>query len=305
MKKERGGERAREHAPLQTILVAADGTPPAAWAVERALRLPIATGGKLVVARVLPEDAPPKYAKQLASEAQHFLREIARRIQSGLRKKGRSDLSVSTVFRVGAPYRELIRAARSEGADLLVLGRHGRRPVRDLLLGSTAEKILHGGDIPVLIVNRMPAAAYRRPAVALDLDETARTTLELALRTLGGAVANLEVIHAYGAPFEGAITHRESDAYRRECRRQALTGLREIVDSVGEVPWEAALRLGDPRSVIIRAAKTHRADLIVLGTHGRSGLSHFLLGSVAEYVIRSAKCDVLVARPQRFSFALP
>jgi nucleotide-binding universal stress UspA family protein len=66
-----------------------------------------------------------------------------------------------------------------------------------------------------------------------------------------------------------------------------------------------ALRPGDARSVILREVIRQRADLLALGTHARSGLSHALIGSVAEWVVAMAPCDVLVARPQKFTFKLP
>lgn len=65
------------------------------------------------------------------------------------------------------------------------------------------------------------------------------------------------------------------------------------------------LHEGDPRSVILDAVARRGCDLVALGTHGRSGLSHVLLGSVAEAVVRAATCDVLVARPVGLQFKLP
>lgn len=65
------------------------------------------------------------------------------------------------------------------------------------------------------------------------------------------------------------------------------------------------LRWGDARSVILSEAARIRADLVVLGTHGRSGLAHMLLGSVAEWILVNARTDVLVARPVRFTFEVP
>jgi nucleotide-binding universal stress UspA family protein len=62
---------------------------------------------------------------------------------------------------------------------------------------------------------------------------------------------------------------------------------------------------GDARAILLNEAVRGRADVIAIGTHGRSGLSRALIGSIAEDVIANAPCDVLVARPVRFSFALP
>lgn len=62
------------------------------------------------------------------------------------------------------------------------------------------------------------------------------------------------------------------------------------------VRWNLIVQYGEPRAVILDEAKKRQADLVSIGTHGRTGLSRLLLGSVAEAVIRGAECDVLVAR---------
>jgi nucleotide-binding universal stress UspA family protein len=281
MRKQSRRKNSFECSLFNTVLVATDGSLAAGWAMERVARLPIAKGGKVIVAHVLPEEALPRNRKRMEKEVERKLQGVLRRMEGAYRRTRRTDVSVSTVFRAGAPYREITHLARTEGADLIVLGRHGHRTVRDLLLGSTTEKILHAGELPVLIVTRKPSANYRRATVALDLEDTSRTTFELALCASGPEATDISVIHAYAAPFEGAITHRESDAYRRQCRQEALSRLHEIVDPLTGAEWHAVVRFGDPRTVILREVKARRADLVVLGTHGRSGLSHFLLGSVA------------------------
>ena len=73
----------------------------------------------------------------------------------------------------------------------------------------------------------------------------------------------------------------------------------------GGIRVRPVLRWGDARSVILSEAASMSADLIALGTHGRSGLAHMLIGSVAEWVMVNANVDVLVSRPVRFTFELP
>lgn len=106
-----------------------------------------------------------------------------------------------------------------------------------MFIGSTASRVIRKGDIPVLVVSRKAGRTYRRPLVAVDLEDTSRAVVDLALRVLGPEVSAAVLAHA--------------------------------------------------------------------GTHGRSGISHALVGSVAEWVIENATVDVLVARPARVSFELP
>jgi nucleotide-binding universal stress UspA family protein len=90
-------------------------------------------------------------------------------------------------------------------------------------------------------------------------------------------------------------------------RAESLSRLRGFLESLGDrgVLWKTTVRSGDPRVEILREAERRRADLVVLGTHGRTGVSHALLGSVAEWIVRRAERDVLVARAAPVSFDLP
>jgi len=71
------------------------------------------------------------------------------------------------------------------------------------------------------------------------------------------------------------------------------------------VPWEQHTVEGRAATMLVRQAEESQADLIVIGTHGRSGLAHLLLGSVAEEVVGTAPCPVLTIRPDAFQFELP
>jgi hypothetical protein len=73
----------------------------------------------------------------------------------------------------------------------------------------------------------------------------------------------------------------------------------------GDIPWEKRIEEGPAAKTIVEYAATIHADAIVMGTHGRSGLEHMLLGSVAEAVARGASCPVLTVRPEAFEFKLP
>ena len=72
-----------------------------------------------------------------------------------------------------------------------------------------------------------------------------------------------------------------------------------------KLDWEKCTGEGQAATAIVHQAKHMKADMIVIGTHGRSGLPHMLLGSVAEKVVRTASCPVLTIRPEAFQFELP
>jgi nucleotide-binding universal stress UspA family protein len=190
---------------------------------------------------------------------------------------------------------------RSGSMDLLVVGRHGRRPFRELLIGSTAQRVLQQGHIAILLVARRARAGYRRPLVAVDLSEASRAILDLAARVVAPTRPMLEVVHVYETAYEGMVRRVASkgarSAYQRECRERASEAVTKLIgeSAAASVIRAVALRHTDPRVAILEEARVRRADLIALGKHGRTGLPHLLLGSVAEAVMHHANCDVLVA----------
>jgi nucleotide-binding universal stress UspA family protein len=95
--------------------------------------LPISESGKVTIVHVLPEEIRSRYRKQVERDAQLSLEKIARSISATHQKMERTDVSVSTVLRAGLPHVEIIRLARTEMVELIVLGKHGHHLVRDLL----------------------------------------------------------------------------------------------------------------------------------------------------------------------------
>ncbi|AFE10810.1 universal stress family protein [Corallococcus coralloides DSM 2259] len=286
---------------LRTVLVATDFSPAGARAVERTARLPLAPGAAVTLVHALPGRAPREFVEQARERAGRTLAVIAQELHASLHAAG-SSASVEARLVFGKPAPTLVRQAQSAGTDLIVLGRHGRRPVRDLFLGSTAEHVIRYGPSPVLVVHGLVEDPYRRPLVAVDAEETARHAAGF-LPALVEPRISLRLIHAYESPLEymvfPGLTLEERARYRERFKDSALRQLRSLhrhLDALG-LHYRQALEHGSPYSIILKEARRHRADLLALGTQARSGLSRVLLGSVATDVIREAGCDVLVVRP--------
>jgi nucleotide-binding universal stress UspA family protein len=211
----------------------------------------------------------------------------------------------------GRPFVQIIRAAREGASELVVVGRHGQRRFRDLLLGSTAERVIRKGRTSVLIVTAPATTAYRQPLVAVDFSDRSRHALELAWRLADGAPGALGVVHAYEALSQRAIeragfSFEDGVHYQLQARRHVDDVIRRFL--AGSQAGAAAApiaREGDPRGVILDVTAEHHADLLAIGTHGHSAAVHVLIGSVAEAVIRQAGCDVLVASAPERPFELP
>jgi nucleotide-binding universal stress UspA family protein len=293
--------------PLGNVLVATDFSPAATAAIERAVRLPIAPGSTLTILHVVA----PGSRREDYAEAQQAIRDVASAAGESAAAAGRKDMKLASRVVGGIPFVEIIREARRGQDELIVIGRHGRRAFREILLGSTAERVIRKGDGSILVVAARPAAPYERPLVAIDCSDTSRSALTLAWQLKDPSLQTLEVVHAYELVAESALKRAGilGDAvleYQQQARQQVQTAVDTFL-AAAEVAGSAnaVLEAGDARQVILDVAARRASDLLALGTHGRSGLTHVLLGSVAEAVIRAATCDVVVARPAGLRFELP
>jgi nucleotide-binding universal stress UspA family protein len=280
------------------VLVATDFTDGAAAALDRALRLPLAADARIDVVHVIrPGD--DRVGEDRVGEA------LEAELQRAREASGNRTATLRGACVKGKAFVEIIRAARRGDADLVVIGVHGARPFRDVFIGSTASRVVRMGDLPVLLVRRAATAPYRNALVAVALEDTDRRLVQLGLALTETAPA---VVHAVHVPFESfqAPTAAAAAELRASYEAAELARTRaSLADFAGADNWHVSVSAGDVRAVVLEEARRRESDLLVVGTHARSGIAHALLGSVAETALAHASCDVLVARPTRFTFELP
>lgn len=304
---------------LKRILVASDLSPRADYAIARAAQLAVQHGAELVVLHVVEpvmplqpaEDwlwpaggLPATVERNLAATAQAELEARMAKLPQATRVQWR----VETCG--GAAFLEIIRRARALEADLIVVGAHGRAYLRDLLLGTTAERVIRKGDRPVLAVKKPCEQEYRRVLAAVDFSPTSKEAVRLAARL--APRAPIELFHAFELGYEGRIvdggmSSDELEDLLRKYEQWARDRLGEFARDCGleAGTTRVIVRHGYPGTTIARAVEEQRADLVCIGTRGLSGMRYVLLGSVAEHVLREVSCDVLVVHPQGASFELP
>ncbi len=206
----------------------------------------------------------------------------------------------------------LVDFAEPHTTDLIVLSTHGRSGLPRALLGSFAENIARHAAVPVLTVRRREvdddAFQPRSILVPFDFSENAKTVLPLA-RSLGerysSKVTLLHVLPEVSVRGDwGAVQERlrvtDETAAKLEDRleslgRSELPGVKVMTDT----------RYGDAHAEIVNEAKSISADIIIMATHGWTGLKRMYFGSVAEKVIRTATCSVLTFRPQNIQPEVP
>lgn len=290
---------------LQSLLVAVDLSPASDRVLGRVARLPLREGAVVTLLHVVPGGLSPLVRRQAERDARRLLSEEARQLARALTHR----VQLRPVVEVGGAAAEITDIARAQGAELIVMGRGGGRALRDNFLGSTAERVMRATRVPVLAVRVAPRAAYRRPAMAVDLDDSVGRVLSCLLRLLPSSPLDVEVIHAFEAPYGGRIypslaadelreqqAELQGAAARALVRRLSEAGVAQTM-STGSVRWKMNVRSGPPRAVVKQVVAKLGADLLAMGTHGYSGLSHAFLGSVAGDLLRSVGCDVLLVPP--------
>ena len=291
---------------LRRVLVAVDFSEGSERGWQRALRVPLDPAANLQVVHVLPiqERRKSRLDKVLEIYAARELQKIVRAMQRILVRAGMRGVAVTCEVRHGAPYDEIVQAARDHRSELIVVGRSGRQGLRHFLLGSTAERVIWSSAIPVLVAQEPRPRPYRRVLVAFDNSVAARAAFRAGIR-LADEAARIDVVratdlsHLLAAKNLGVSLRRVREIAARE-QRDAERGMASVLAECGgeELDVRLAVRHGSPVSVILDELKRHKSELIVLGTHSRSGIQRAILGSVAESVVRRATGDVLVARSE-------
>jgi nucleotide-binding universal stress UspA family protein len=204
--------------------------------------------------------------------------------------------------------KEVLLETSRLGADLVVMGTHGRYGFDRLFLGSVAEKTLRTSPVPVLVVPpRTPdiVAAGRDPfrsiLCAIDFSRDSARALGYAASLAQHAAGRLTLLHTVETVPVGydptAGVNFDVAGYEQALERSAGRKLEELTRELGGETQTVVTR-GKPYKEILRAATDQHADLIVVGVHGRSAVDRLVFGSTTEHIVRRAACPVLaVPRP--------
>jgi len=279
---------------MKRLLLATDLSSRAERALDRAVRLARQHQAELRVLNVVEGDRPASLVDAQRAEAE---RVVAERFQSSA---GDSELLSSISVAMGKPFVEILREAASWPADLIMIGMHQADVLQDMFRGTTAERIIREGHIPTLVVRKDAAEDYRRIVVGIDFSVHALRAAQCAFRL--APKAEFHLVHSFLSPFPHFI-YGDVRAEAREVHTQAMDRavneeLTAFVARFGDQvpPVNRLVVSGMAQEVLLATASQLNADLLVAGTHGRAGIAHAALGSVAEDLLLQAPCDVLVAK---------
>ena len=268
-----------------TLLVALDGSKNA----EKVLPVvePLLKSGKglALLLQVLPSGGGGPEAA-----AQAYLKEIASRLA---RKKIRSE---GDIVRGDAAV-AIVRAAEERKADLVAFTSHGQGGLAQWVFGSVAQKILRGCSRPLLVVRALeePIPKVKRIVVPLDGALGSEATIPHAAHIARATGALIELLHVTSESGVEADDSKLRNWHQRE-KRRVDADFDAIEKSEPDLKFVRVFEEGDPATRILERVEKEPASIIAMGSHGRTGFSRWMFGSVSEKILQAAKCPVLIAR---------
>jgi nucleotide-binding universal stress UspA family protein len=269
------------------ILLASDLTERSRCALVRAVQLKRATAAGLTLLHVAEPGLTGELAESRRAGAMATMEAHLSDVSTGKLRR------VLIKFAVGDPVAAIIAQAESRDTDLVVLGQPGKnRRIKELFAGTTAERVIRYSRRPVLVAKVPSDQPYRRVVIAFDRSGAALRALATALAL--APRAEFQLVYASQSPEAGRREEAEpmqvllENAAKQVARRSLYRHTRLTIE----------VREGAPVHTIASALQAFDADLLAMGTHGRSRLQTAFFGSVAQALLAASSCDVLVTRPQ-------
>lgn len=278
--------------PFPKILVCTDGSLASEGAIAAALQLAQTTGSKIFLLEVIyflagyelqsPDALTPPVINLELMQAQETA--VQERLEKQKAEAAKQGVTLETRTRTSSSaYEGIMEAAEELQPDLIIMGRRGYSGLTRLLMGSVTARVIGHSPCHVLVVPQGVPLNFQRILVASDGSPFSEAAWQEALslaQTMGSALTAVSVA---ADERDIPVTAKVIQTLESAAAKQGL-----VLDSM--------IPTGRPDEGIVKVAEFKGASLIIVGSHGRTGLRRLLMGSVAERVIGHAKCPVLVVK---------
>lgn len=301
---------------FKNILVASDFSAFSDAALSQAVWLARQCAGRVVLAHAIDDlrraahTASYKAKLDLLSGAgELFQKEIRRTSDEKLRHQIASiaapELDITSETLLGEAFVEVIHAVQQEGYDLVMTGTRGVSGWKQFFVGSTAKKLIRKCPSAVWIVNAEHTQAPKVILAPSDFSDVSRKAVLKGLWLAEKSGAEFHLVHVIDSRDvrEDLLEHiPPGSSVRNEINQEAAQRLNAFLESMGpcRVNIESHLTWGYPWQEIAQLASTHKADLITMGTVGRSGVKGVLLGNTAERILDTCDCSILTVKPDDY-----
>ncbi len=279
------------------ILAATDFSTRSNRALRQAGLLAQSGKAQLHLIHVVDDDQPEEMIRLEKREAERMLTE---QMDSMSELKG---IQAHPMVVTGDPFDGIVRTASQIKPDLIVMGSH-RRQLLDILAGTTIERVIRKGTFPVLMVRHQAQRKYENIIAPIDMTDASAHAVKVALAIGLADDKDVTLLHAFSTLMKGKMTLAGIDKAGIDdyvgAERQRVAGELAaflVANDLNRARWPVRVDEGSPMQVISRVVQVKRPDLLVMGTHSRSGLLKVLIGSVTEEALRTLDVDILAVPP--------
>lgn len=282
------------------LLFPTDGSDGAESALEHALDLAAAHGATVHVLNVV--DTAYDRFTHMDGEFRELLEEEGERVvDDAATRAGDRGVAVETAIAEGEPYEEIVEYANANGVDLVVMPTHGRSVLGRFLLGSVTERVVRRADVPVLTLRPDEAGRidypYRNVLAPVDGSSCGEYALGRGIDLAAAEGAELHVLSVVETAALGTDIRSEIQIDSLEDRARRLVDEAAETAAAAGIEATTAVQFGSSIPKTIRSyVDDHDIDVVVVGTHGRTGFDRYVLGSVTEQLVRTCPVPVLTMR---------
>ena len=292
------------------IVVAVDFTKHCRLAVKEALHRAAADKAEVVAVHVMDAFLMEELKRAQATDRVTIRREWEQKLADFVHGIGAGDSVVHVEVRIGNPFLELMEACRVRQADLLVMGAKGSRSEPNRL-GVIAAKCIRKAPVDVLVVRQDAQGPFKKIVTCVDFSENSAKAVQCALHVAAQDGGSLDALFVYQSALAMAVDYgglvaplpATADAEAMVAWQKDLDAFLEpLCRSAADVPVRAVVKERiNIREAILDHVNDLHADLVVLGTRGKSGLRELLIGTTAEKIIQNAPCSILAIKPDEMS----
>ncbi|OYW13105.1 MAG: hypothetical protein B7Z55_17400, partial [Planctomycetales bacterium 12-60-4] len=277
----------------------------------QAIEIAQSSGAKLTLCTVLEISEQAYHLIEIDKDNLHrTVEDVAAadlaRIASTVRAGG---VEVESKLLIGKPSEQITKEVLRSGHDLVVVGTRKRSSVARALFGGTCNKLIRLCPVPIWVVKAEEVRELREVLVASDFSEVGQQVTAAGVMVAGHLNAKLFIAHALEFPFEAylrtaGVSEQEVATYRTRMHDEATQNMNQQLAQTDYRTLAQGVKVevveGTPDAVVPQLIEEHEIDLLVIGTHGRSGFSGMLLGNTAERILPHAHCSLLIVKPADF-----
>jgi hypothetical protein len=269
-------------ARMGKLMVATDGSEYSESAIKEAINLAKICSSKLFAVSIITTNLEfPTVVPQVVEKEEKEAREHLESIKSRAAKEG-IDCEI-IVHRSEEPFQDIVNDAARNKVDMIIIGTHGKTGLKRLMMGSVTAKVIGHAPCKVMVIPKDARLTFEKILIATDgsvySELASREAISIAKRTGSDLIAL-------------SVAKKDENL---PVAKESVNAVKELAEREG-VKVETLTLKGEPYETIVKTAEQRNAGLIVVGSHGRTGVERLLMGSVTERVIGHSRTALLVVR---------